>query len=121
MHDGEWRRLHPASIIIVALQQAKSLFLAIGAVVITSLTRRNSSRGFDILEIGLAILGVLAIIPAVFHYLTVKYRIADRAFTLKSGVLFRQTRTIPLERIQNVVTKRTLIQRLLGVSTLQIE
>lgn len=120
MPEGEWRRLHPASILILALQQGKALIAAIATIILTR-TGERAERGMMIVEIVAAGIGLLAFVPAILRYIALKYRIADGVFTLHSGLMFRQTRTIPLERIQNVSLKRTLLQRLLGVSTVQIE
>jgi putative membrane protein len=110
-------RLHPATILVVAVEQGKTILLALVAFLWAMLTGKEGNG----LELAVALLGVLALLPAVFRYLTVRYEIGPDAFVMRSGMVFRQTRSIPLERIQNVTVKRNLLHRLLRVCSLQIE
>ncbi|MEZ0326527.1 MAG: PH domain-containing protein [Fimbriimonas sp.] len=118
MHEGP-KRLHGASILIVALQQLRSLGGILIAFIILQFV--GGKRSEFIVEAILAGIGVLTIIPAVIKYFTIRYELTDEAFTLTSGLLFRQRRIVPLDRIQNVFLKRNILHQLLGVTTLKIE
>jgi putative membrane protein len=119
---GGWRRLHVVTILMQILANVRVLLAMIFALVVSLMSKDGSSaRGDVVANVIGGVFAVLAILPALFRYLTVRYAIVDGAFVLRSGLVFRQVRTIPLARIQNINLKRNVLQRLLKVATLQIE
>jgi uncharacterized membrane protein YdbT with pleckstrin-like domain len=50
-----------------------------------------------------------------------RYVLTDRRLVLRSGVLGRRGRDLPLVRINDVSFRRTLLERLIGAGTLTIE
>ncbi|PSQ06412.1 hypothetical protein BRC97_06430 [Halobacteriales archaeon QS_6_71_20] len=50
-----------------------------------------------------------------------EYELLPEHLLVRSGVLARQEREIPLRRVQNVDVRRSLLQRLLGLATLTVE
>jgi putative membrane protein len=67
------------------------------------------------------VLGGLSIVGSVLQYVSVRYSIRDGSLLLSSGIIQRQRRTIPLERIQNINIKQELVHRLLGVADVRVE
>ena len=57
----------------------------------------------------------------VAYYLVFEYRLGASALHITSGVLRRQNREIPLQRIQNVDIHQTFIGRLLGLAAVRLE
>lgn len=55
------------------------------------------------------------------EFMSFTFELAEHEFIIRQGVLTRHTTVIPYNRIQNVNTARTLLERLLGLATLQIE
>lgn len=68
-----------------------SLFLAIFALIIFVIEN-------DITEIILFSIGIFLAIIWDFHYFTIKYEISYDNLTIKSGIIFKRTKTIPLEK-----------------------
>ncbi|PIT84073.1 hypothetical protein COU37_05445 [Candidatus Micrarchaeota archaeon CG10_big_fil_rev_8_21_14_0_10_45_29] len=75
---------------------------------------------------------VLAIVLTVFigipayayhhiEYMSYTYAIEESEFVIREGVITRHTTVIPYNRIQNINTTRSLLERLLGLASLQIE
>ncbi len=65
--------------------------------------------------------GVLAL-PLIFlRYFRFRYQITEREVLIHSGVLTRQHRSIPLERIQNIEIEQSLLPRLFGTAKVKIE
>ena len=66
-----------------------------------------------------------AIVPAVlyhvFRYLTLTYRFADREVVVRHGLVFRQERHIPYDRIDNVGLVQGPLHRLAGVAKVRLE
>lgn len=118
----QYHRLHIATVLLQILANARALLAMLAVFIFSYISNGPRAGRSDLItnSIGIAF-AIFAILPALFRYLTVRYAIVDGAFVLRSGLVFRQVRTIPLERIQNINLKRNLVQRILKVATLQIE
>lgn len=68
-----------------------------------------------------AVLAVPALIGAAAKYALYRWRLDADELLLRSGVLNRQNRVIPLARVQNVEVRQGLLQRALGVAELRVE
>lgn len=55
------------------------------------------------------------------EYLSFTYELAASELVVREGVFTRSTSVIPYARIQNITTRRTLLERAIGLATLQIE
>lgn len=72
--------------------------------------------------LALAPLGfLLGVGYGVAHYLAFAYELEGDALTITSGVLQRQARQIPLERVQNVDVEQSFLARPLGLATVRFE
>ncbi|ELY53856.1 PH domain-containing protein [Natronococcus jeotgali] len=81
---------------------------------------------FDAVEVGwvffLAPVGfVVGVAYGAAYYYRFGYELAADTFDIRSGVLSRRSREIPLRRIQNVDISQGIVQRLLGVAVVRIE
>lgn len=65
----------------------------------------------------------LLLIPAFFHLKQklVRYTLTDSKIVIDQGLISKQTRNIPLHRIQDVTVSATIFQRMLGFGNLVIE
>lgn len=121
MSDGDTasapRRLHPLTVLFEGIIIARNFILpaAVGA-----LTAGRRDPGDAAMWVAL-ILGVPAVVGAVAKYLRFSYTLTDEVLVVDSGVLQRQHRVIPLESVQNLNVRSTLLQRMLGVATLTVE
>ncbi|MBK0417788.1 PH domain-containing protein [Leucobacter sp. CSA1] len=141
--DAEgWRRLHPLS----PLLQGGLIFVVIVGVIIANLRdsiiglfvggEAASENGGDVLDLFSTILerglllavigGLLGFVALVvfFAWLSWRfhtYRVGDDAVEARKGILFRQHRRAPLERIQSVNLKRPLLARALGLTQIEIQ
>ncbi|HTR69647.1 MAG TPA: PH domain-containing protein [Mycobacteriales bacterium] len=86
--------------------------------------RRHGAAGRDggwvALAIGLLILARWTLRPFLF-WLSTRYCLTNRRVLMRSGVLSRSGRDIPLTRINDVSFQRTLVERFFGSGTLTIE
>lgn len=111
---GRERRLHPLSWLFVLLGQLRQFALPLIALVFFG--RRGESWEWYGL-IGVALLtGV-----AMARYFTYRFRVEGGELVIRSGLLHRNVRHIPLARIQNVALKRNLLHRLFGVAEVKLE
>ena len=112
---GRERRLHPLSWLFVLLDQLRSFALPLIALLFFG------RRGGDTWEwFGLVGVGALTLL-AVVRYYTYRFRVAGGELVIRSGLLHKNVRHIPLERIQNVALKRNLLHRAFGVAEVRLE
>lgn len=138
----EWRRLHPLS----PLLRGGLFLLVLVGIVIANLRDRLLELFFarefvdtmgpnegDLIDFLVgerllvwALVAVLAAIAAIvgFSWLSWRFstfRITSEAVESRRGVLFRQHRRAPLERIQSVNLQRSLLARLLGLTQVDVQ
>jgi len=111
--DGR-RRLHPLTPL---LKGAKALAIAVAAI---------SWQGYA--ELGVArwlvvVAGILVVtvVLSVVSWLVTGFQIVGRELRVTEGLIWRRTRSIPLERVQAIDVNRPLLARLAGVAELRIE
>lgn len=94
--------------------------LAIG--VFSTLETASLSPGYALAMLAMFSLGSLLV--ALWFYLVWKnfsFEITEDTFDIKSGVIRKQRREIPLHRIQNVDVSRSIFQRILGIAKINLE
>ena len=115
--SNEMHQLHPATILVELLRRLGGLAYFIGlALVLRFFGAGGSTEAYEYIIAGLAGFSALG---ALLRYLTMRFGVKDRHLVIHSGLIFRQHRTIPLERIQNVSLKRSPLHRVLGVVDLE--
>lgn len=107
-------RLHPFTLVIRTL---RGLPQAAGGVAAYALAARDLERLFVLVPIAFAIAGGIALLA----WSRFRYGLGAREIVIEQGVLSRQRRVIPFERIQDIAIERRLLARLLGVATIRIE
>ncbi|MEX2620463.1 MAG: PH domain-containing protein [Egibacteraceae bacterium] len=104
---GTGSRLHPAVMLIWPLGQVGPLLVLMVAGALSP-------------PFAGALLGASAI-ASVVRYLRFTWRVEEDALIIEQGLLQRQRRVIPLERIQTVDLARKLRHRILGVVEVRVE
>ncbi len=113
--SDEDRYLHPISLVFSLIGQIKSnllpaLFGVLGA-----------ANG-NLFYIFLALIFLIpSIAISIIRYFTVRYRISDGELVVNEGLFFRRTRTVPVERIQNVDLVQGVLHRLFKVAEVRVE
>lgn len=69
----------------------------------------------------LALVLVPSVVAAVAQYLAFRFRLEGSDLVLDYGVLRRHHRVIPLSRVQSVELRQSTVQRLLGVTELELD
>ncbi|MCA9567690.1 MAG: PH domain-containing protein, partial [Myxococcales bacterium] len=116
-----WRTLHPASVLVNLLPTAwralRSLWPLAIALVIGGAGRDVALTDFLIVSMFL----VLPVARTIVHWATLRYRVDRGQLVIRTGLLNRQVRTIPPERIQNVELVRNVFHRMSGLVELRVE
>lgn len=111
----EPQRLHPLTLLLRLGASLPALFF------ILLPTFQNPNSG-NLLSVVLSIFyGVVALPAIVLQYLRFSYRITPKQIVIQKGVLRRQNRSIPIERIQNIQIQQNLLARIVGIAKVTIE
>ncbi len=114
---SERRRLHPATLIARWLRVVPQMLA--GGIAITV-----SGRGGGGLAGFLWVAGIALAIGAVFVLISwwrFTYRIGGDEIVIEKGLLQRQRRIIPFDRIQDIAIEQPLLARLFGTAKVKIE
>lgn len=129
--DGQWHRMHPLTPVVRSWR-----VLIVVLVFVVQGWGDNVARGEGIPQLhrpdvaGRVLAGGGAVVVAVVaigigyivvSWRTTRFRIADEALELHSGILFRQHRRARLDRVQAVDVVQPFIARLAGLSRLTLE
>lgn len=110
------RRLHPAALVGRGLRQLPEY--AVGLPVLASLT--GSAGGLGVLAlVGLGVAVALGV--TLLQWSRFRWGVGAGEVVIESGVLFRQRRTIPFARIQDVDIEQGPLARLFGIARVAIE
>lgn len=109
------RRLHPLSFLFDLGGQIQQ-FLVPGLLLIVG----AGSAGWD-WEAWLMVLLIPSGSVAVIRSLTFRYRFDPSELVIRSGLIFRNERHLPYDRIQNIDAVQNIVHRLLGLVEVRIE
>jgi putative membrane protein len=115
--DDGGRRLHPLTLGFSAITIARQMVwpALVGGFGL------GDGQIARMLPIFVAALAVPALIGATFKYTLYRWRLTGDELLLRSGVLSRRNRVIPLARVQNVEVRQNVLHRVLGVAELRVE
>ncbi len=140
--ETDWRRLHPLS----PLLRGGLVLIVVAGIVIANLRDRlielflarevvdvmgpnegdiidylagRSLLVWALVAVAIVVLVIIGLSWLVWRFST--YRITAEAVEVKHGVLFRQHRRAPLERIQSVNLQRSLLARILGLTQVDVQ
>jgi uncharacterized membrane protein YdbT with pleckstrin-like domain len=127
LNEGEhvvlFTRTHVKVLLGAVLRLLATAFLT--ALLLTLVSRyvdAGSARSWlDLVVVGLALLVLVAMVLRPFvRWYSATYTFTNRRFIERSGVIARQGRTIPLNRISGVDYDQSVTDRLLGCGTLVV-
>jgi uncharacterized membrane protein YdbT with pleckstrin-like domain len=101
----------------------RGLLVAIVAGVIAGLVSRVAGRTVDVFWVAVVVLVMFVVVLAwgLIRRIATTYTITNRRLTIRAGLLSRELHECRLERVQNVNTRQRLLERLLGVGTVDFD
>ena len=101
----------------------RGLVFAILAGVIAGLVTRVANGSIDAVWVAVAVLIVFVVVLAwgLIQRIATTYTITNRRLTIRSGLLSRELHECRLERVQNVNTHQRLLERMLGIGTVDFD
>lgn len=116
MSEAAPRRLHPATVLLSLLRNAPSTLIGLPA----ALAVISDANLWRALGIALAV-ALVAIALRTLAWRRFTYALTDDALVIESGVLSRNRRTIPFDRVQDVDIEQKLLARLFGLAKVSLE
>lgn len=113
---AEARRLHPAGLASRALKFIPQAVLG-GAGYAAVIANEGMRQILIFAGLGL----ILAAVAALLSWWRFTYRVGEREMVIESGVLSRQRRVIPFDRVQDVAIERGVLARLFGTARVRVE
>ena len=108
-----WRRLHPLSPVIRAGRMVSVLAVAL-------VISNAGGHGDNSAHITDLILVVLVVLVGVVHWLVTRWALDGVTLRIESGLLRRDSRQLPVARIQSVDVVRPFLARLFGLAELRV-
>jgi putative membrane protein len=112
--NPDWQRLDPRMLAVTPLRQLAGLLPVIAVVLVIGVRQDIGGQLYGLLA------GVLVVLAGVLRWLTTRYRITKERVELRSGLLFRTTRSVPRDRIRSVDVTAGPVHRLFGLSVVKI-
>jgi putative membrane protein len=112
--DG-WQRLHPLSPVARIGRLVPILVLGL----VLSATENKSESSKEELTY-VVIIGVVSVVFGLVHWLVTRWKIDGDTLRIETGLIRRDSRRLPLARIQAIDIVRPLMARILGISELRI-
>lgn len=120
MSEVPWKRLHPASVLVNLVPRTWSLLRSLWPLLLAMLYGGRTDEGIaNLATVAVFFAGALG--WTALHAFTLRYRVADGRLEIRSGVLNRQARVIPADRVQNVERVQNVFHRLSGLVEVGIE
>ena len=114
--SASFRRLHPLSIILKSVAAIGQNLIAMGVLYFSVFDQNIVYAGLAALALLAFIIGINALIWSRFTY-----HVGPKEIRIKSGLLSRNNRSIPFDRIQDVSLEQKLVSRILGLATVKLE
>ncbi len=116
-NDGKsFRRLHPLSILLKSVAAIGQNLIFMGVLYFSVFDQNIVYAGLAALALLVFIVGITTLIWSRFTY-----HIGPKEIRIKSGLLSRNNRSIPFDRIQDVSLEQKLVSRILGLATVKLE
>jgi putative membrane protein len=114
--DGADRHLHPGTIALRFIKDAPQTLFALPAAVAFTSKSGLTNALYLAAGLGIALLAMKWLVWRRF-----KYGVGATEIVIESGVLNRNRRSIPFDRVQDVDIERTFLARLFGLAKVRIE
>jgi uncharacterized membrane protein YdbT with pleckstrin-like domain len=112
---------HPHWIVVVKSLVVPIILLIVAAVI--DITVTNSGIANFQLFVGLAAVAIagLWLIVVWIRWQSTSYTLTDQRIKIETGVFGRQSKMIPIDRVQDCTTKQSLVGRMLGYGRVEVD
>jgi len=110
-------RLHPWSWLFALIAQLQSFAVPLIALLVFG-GRSNGDERWQFIGM---LAGLVIVVVSVVQYFTYRYGVVGDDLVIREGILHRNRRNIPMQRIRNVSLQQNLLHRLFGVAEVRLE
>lgn len=112
--DGRWRRLHPLSPVVRSGRGVLALLAAVGASMSVPTAGPGGIRWTDIVVLA------IVVVAATVNWLVTRWKLDGSTLRIETGLIRRDSRQLPVARIQAVDLVRPFAARVLGLTELRV-
>ena len=112
--EGGWHRLHPLSPVVRSVRGMLAVLAIIGVSASGGFTRVGGARLYDLL------VPAAAAAAAIVNWLVTRWKIDGTTLCIETGLLRRDSRQLPVARIQAVDLVRPFLARAFGLAELRV-
>lgn len=113
---SDWRRLHPLSPLLRA-----GRFVIVAATLLADDVAARVELGPGLVALGLLAALVVGSAAGWWAWSVTAYRVTADEVELRTGILFRRHRRLPLARLESVDVARPIVARLFGLAQVRLE
>jgi uncharacterized membrane protein YdbT with pleckstrin-like domain len=112
---------HPHWIVVVKSLIAPIILLIVAAVIDLTADHTGIPNIRIIVTLAAIAIAILWLIVVWIRWQSVAYTLTDQRIKIESGVFGRQSKMIPIDRVQDCTTKVSLVGRMLGYGRVEID
>jgi uncharacterized membrane protein YdbT with pleckstrin-like domain len=112
---------HPHWIVVVKSLAAPIVLLIVAVVVDFTATNTGIENLRLIVTLGALAIAGLWLIVVWIRWQATSYTLTDQRIKIETGVFGRQSKMIPIDRIQDCTTKQSLVGRMLGYGRVEVD
>jgi uncharacterized membrane protein YdbT with pleckstrin-like domain len=112
---------HPHWIVVVKSLAAPIILLVVAAVIDFTATNTGVANLQLIVTLGALAIAVLWLIVVWIRWQSTAYTLTDQRIKIETGVFGRQSKMIPIDRVQDCTTKQSLFGRMLGYGRVEVD
>jgi uncharacterized membrane protein YdbT with pleckstrin-like domain len=112
---------HPHWIVIVKSLVVPIILLIAAAVVDFTVTKTGIAHFRTIVSLAAIAIAGLWLIVVWIRWQATAYTLTDQRIKIETGVFGRQSKMIPIDRVQDCTTKQSLIGRMLGYGRVEVD
>ncbi len=114
-------KYHPHWIVIVKSLAVPIILLIIAAVVDFTVTNTGIANFRVIVSLAAIAIAGLWLIVVWIRWQSTSYTLTDQRIKIETGVFGRQSKMIPIDRVQDCTTKQSLVGRMLGYGRVEVD
>jgi Predicted membrane protein len=114
-------KYHPHWIVIVKSLAVPIILLIIAAVVDFTMTNTGIDNFRVMVSLAAIAIAGLWLIVVWIRWQSTSYTLTDQRIKIETGVFGRQSKMIPIDRVQDCTTKQSLVGRMLGYGRVEVD
>jgi uncharacterized membrane protein YdbT with pleckstrin-like domain len=112
---------HPHWIVVVKSLVAPIILLIIAAVIDIFVTNNEIVKDRLIIALAAIAIAGLWLIVVWIRWQSTTYTLTDQRIKIETGVFARQSKMIPIDRVQDCTTRQSLVGRMLGYGRVEVD